>query len=671
MSEPDKNTQAQTPKILRLATVALVLGILVAVALAYICATSHPCSPMEELAKEFYRIDDDALYWDYEAIFEAYNESRDSIRQKQLLDLMLQSQAAHLVPRIIDSIEPGGFINTERKIRAIIELTGHDFSKEFDIKRIWEREHVEKTKCLLRQWWDQNGKEVIQSRGPKKKFNIPNHWPSLTLDLKTEKTQYLQLEPIRITTILENNSDTWFTFTYKLRKPAFAIEYFRVLDDKSSVRLVKTPYPALWIICGNAERWFPKPRFLTLDPDSCHFVTQWLNHDHGNYFEAGNLTLRAVLTPLRGEHKGKRLISNDLELNIQEPQGPNAAAYKFITRRELVDVGNGRKFGPGFMCGGLVRNSGSHHGRPVHEYFLKNYSDSVYANYVRYTLAIDAMYPNRPDVLYKYTSEITNKSPRDFPLLADAYANLLEYYNKRGELDKMAALSKTIDLEALNIVDPRLSKRLSDLIGHAERVVSRVHFKDNSGKTPLHYAAEKGPPALVKFLIDNGAKVNEKDEYGQTPLHQATKEGHKEIVKILIDSGADVNIQGESNRPPLFWPIVNGNKEIVQILLNNGANVNVQDSSYRTPFQWAVTYNREGIAILLINTKGENGWTPLHWAVHNAKTSMVRLLLKKGARVDIKDDQGKTPVDIAQECAKQSPNHKPIVDLLRHYGAID
>jgi len=671
MSEIDNNAHAQRAKISKLVIVALALGTMLAVALIYTCATSHPVSPMEKLAKKLYRIEDDALYWDYEAMFDAYNECRDSMHRKQLLDLMLQSRAAHLVPRIIDSIGPGGFINTERKIRAIIELTGHDFSKEFDIKRIWEREHVEKTKCLLRQWWDQNGKEVIQSRGPKKKFNIPNHWPSLTLDLKTEKTQYLQLEPIRITTILENNSDTWFTFTYKLRKPAFAIEYFRVLDDGSLVSVTRTSYPASWIICGRTRTWFTKPRFLVIDADSCHIVQQWLNKYDENCFEPGKVTLRAVLTPLRGEHKGKRLTSNDLILNIQEPQGSDAAAYKFITRRGLVDVGNGRKFGPGFMYGGLVRNSGSHHGRPVHEYFLKTYTDSVYANYVRYTLAIDALYPHRPDEFYKYTSYITDKSPGDFPLLADAYANLLEYYNKRGELDKMAVLSKTIDLEALNIVDPRLSERLSDLISHAERVASRVHFKDNSGKTPLHYAAEKGPPALVKFLIDNGAKVNEKDEYGQTPLHQATKEGHKEIVKILIVSGADVNIQGESNRPPLFWPIVNGNKEIVQVLLNNGANVNVQDSSYRTPFQWAVTYNREGIARLLINAKGENGWTPLHWAVYHAKTSMVRLLLKKGARVDITDDQGKTPVDIAQECAEQSPNHKPVVAVLRDYGAID
>lgn len=675
MSEPDKNTQAQTPKILRLATVALVLGSLVAVALAYICATSHPCSPMEELAKEFYRIDDDALYWDYEAIFEAYNESRDSIRQKQLLDLMLQSRAAHLVPRIIDSIQPGGFMDTERKIRAIMELTGHDFSKEFDIKRIWKRQDIEKTKLLLHQWWGQNGKEVIQSRGPKNKFNIPNHWPSLALDLKTEKTQYLQLEPIRITTIVRNNSDTWFTFPYKLRKPAFAIEYFRVLDDGSLVSVARTSYPASWIICGRTRTWFTKPRFLVIDADSCHIVQQWLNKYDENCFEPGKVTIRAILKPLGGEHKGKQLMSNDLKLNIQEPQGPDTEAYKFITRRRLVDVGNGRKFGPGFMYGGLIRDGGSHLGRPVHQYFLKNYGDSVYANYVRYTLGTNQRNDNLEE-LYKQMTDIASKAPRDFPLLADTYVSLLDHYKKRGELEKMADLSKIIKLENLTIVDPRLSKRLSDLTSHAENIERRVHFNGYLGKTPLHHAAEKGPTGLVKFLITKGANVNEKDDNGQTPLHHATKAGHKEIVEILIASGAAVNIKNKSfGRTPLFWPAWNGHKEIVELLIANGANINVKENSGRTPIHWAMGNNQEEIVKVLIvrranvNAKSNNGRTPLHWAVHHGKKEIVELLLAKGARVDVTDNKGETPLHMAVEYAKCGHGREEIADLLlKHAG---
>jgi len=220
-------------KTVKLIILGLSLAIVVTLIFVYNRTASHQLSPKEKLAQEFYTIEDDKLYWDYEAMFKAYTECRDSIREMQLLDLMVDSRSAHLVPRIIDSIGPGGYINTERKIKAIIELTGHDFSKEFDITRIWKKEHVTKTERLLHQWWERNGEEVVLSKDPKKSFNVLNHWPSLSLDVKTEKNQYFQLEPIRITIILRNNSDTWFTFSYKLRKPAFIVEYFRVNADGS------------------------------------------------------------------------------------------------------------------------------------------------------------------------------------------------------------------------------------------------------------------------------------------------------------------------------------------------------------------------------------------------------------------------------------------------------
>jgi hypothetical protein len=119
MSETDNNAHTQRAKIMTLVIVALALGILLAVVLIYTCAISHPVSPMEKLAKKLYRIEDDALYWDYEAMFDAYNECRDSMHRNQLLDLMLKSRASHLVPRIIDSIRPGGSWDAETKISMV------------------------------------------------------------------------------------------------------------------------------------------------------------------------------------------------------------------------------------------------------------------------------------------------------------------------------------------------------------------------------------------------------------------------------------------------------------------------------------------------------------------------------------------------------------------------
>ena len=50
---------------------------------------------------------------------------------------------------------------------------------------------------------------------------------------------------------------------------------------------------------------------------------------------------------------------------------------------------------------------------------------------------------------------------------------------------------------------------------------SDVNWKDQNGKTLLHYAAWKGHKEIAELLIANGADVNAKDDKGVTPLHVA------------------------------------------------------------------------------------------------------------------------------------------------------
>ena len=44
---------------------------------------------------------------------------------------------------------------------------------------------------------------------------------------------------------------------------------------------------------------------------------------------------------------------------------------------------------------------------------------------------------------------------------------------------------------------------------------------DELGQTPLHYAAQYGPPQLVKALIQAGANPNMMDKEGNTPVDLA------------------------------------------------------------------------------------------------------------------------------------------------------
>jgi ankyrin repeat protein len=48
------------------------------------------------------------------------------------------------------------------------------------------------------------------------------------------------------------------------------------------------------------------------------------------------------------------------------------------------------------------------------------------------------------------------------------------------------------------------------------------------------------------------------------------------------------------------------------------------------------------------NALNDSGMTPLHLAAHQGNFALAELLLAHGARKNVKDEQGRTPLDLAQ-----------------------
>ncbi len=127
-------------------------------------------------------------------------------------------------------------------------------------------------------------------------------------------------------------------------------------------------------------------------------------------------------------------------------------------------------------------------------------------------------------------------------------------------------------------------------------------------------------------MLKNGANPNSYDLTSKlSPLHVASENNNVSIVKLLIKYGADVNIYANTLylNTPLHIAALNDSSEVVTILLENGANINI--------------YNDYTI-----------GKTPLHLAVMNNSINSIKILLDKGADTNIKDNEGNTPIDLAQ-----------------------
>ncbi|WP_264686029.1 MULTISPECIES: ankyrin repeat domain-containing protein [unclassified Wolbachia] len=171
-----------------------------------------------------------------------------------------------------------------------------------------------------------------------------------------------------------------------------------------------------------------------------------------------------------------------------------------------------------------------------------------------------------------------------------------------------------------------------------------LEIKDNGGRVPLHYAAYNGKLDVVKYFVDEGeVDVNLKDSDGQTALHMASGGGHLDVVGYLASKGADIKAKDKDGKTPLDIAIDRKHDSIVKYLkqaqLNEQLLAAVKDSDFNE-VQGLVNRGAN------VNAKDKDGKTPLHYAscsVHHL--GMVKYLISKGADIDVKDNSGRTPED--------------------------
>ena len=70
---------------------------------------------------------------------------------------------------------------------------------------------------------------------------------------------------------------------------------------------------------------------------------------------------------------------------------------------------------------------------------------------------------------------------------------------------------------------------------------------DAWGKTPLHYAAQRGSMISSIYLLKRGVDINKTDIYGNSPLGIALLHDHQNYAVILLQNNCDV-------KAPLFKP---------------------------------------------------------------------------------------------------------------------
>jgi uncharacterized protein len=243
-----------------------------------------------------------------------------------------------------------------------------------------------------------------------------------------------------------------------------------------------------------------------------------------------------------------------------------------------------------------------------------------------------------------------------------------------------------------------------------------VSQTEANGVTPLLIAIANAHFDVARFLLDHGAAVNTADWWGRTPLWATievrnldNQSGNDpgvdraaalDLFKTLLERGADVNARTKEYVPirrwlnfvndiswvdftgqtPFLRAALAGDITVMRLLLDKGADPNIPTFSNSTALMaaaginfayqqtWTESKEHQMEAVMLCLEKGADvnavntmGLTAVMGAANRGLDDIVELLVKKGARLDVKDKQGRDPLTWAKGVylATHMPEEKP------------
>uniref|UniRef100_A0A182PD90 E3 ubiquitin-protein ligase n=1 Tax=Anopheles epiroticus TaxID=199890 RepID=A0A182PD90_9DIPT len=175
-------------------------------------------------------------------------------------------------------------------------------------------------------------------------------------------------------------------------------------------------------------------------------------------------------------------------------------------------------------------------------------------------------------------------------------SNLLEAMERAFKGDERCVLDcmRLADLILLLLFEGR--QALGRVGGSQGQLAPRVRRADSSTERThrqlIDCIRSKDTEALIESIETGGIDVNCMDDVGQTLLNWASAFGTLEMVEFLCDKGADVNKGQRSSS--LHYAACFGRPGIAKVLLKHGANPDLRDEDGKTPLDKARERPDEG-----------------------------------------------------------------------------
>ena len=134
-----------------------------------------------------------------------------------------------------------------------------------------------------------------------------------------------------------------------------------------------------------------------------------------------------------------------------------------------------------------------------------------------------------------------------------------------------------------------------------------------SDDTGLHRLCQGGTVEDVKSFVEQLESVDalkdnlsrKRGVFGYTPLHEAVASGKHEVLDYLLTttSSVHVNCRAKNGFTCLHLAASSGHVSCLRVLLKNGADISIRDDFGKTPRQTA-DLSGKGLAVRILGSEG-------------------------------------------------------------------